>query len=190
MKRVSILLVSILLVSILFVGCSNQNKTIAPVAKTEQPTGVKNIMNFIGGIQPILGSSIKQDPSGIHASNFCATSAMEMTKGYNATLPKGQSVRRTALKYRNPANKPDAIDVKVMKEFVASRDFSKPKIIIVDEVERTYKALPIKQECLACHGENISPEVKKVIMKSYPKDLATGFKLGDFRGVVVSEIRR
>lgn len=183
MKRVSILLTLIL-----FVGCGNPNTTVTPVAKAEQTKGVKNIMTFIGGIKPALENSMHKDPSGVEASIFCATSAVEMTKGFNATLPKGETIRRTALKYRNPANKPDAIDVKVMQEFVASRDFDKPKIIMIERVERIYKALPAKQECLACHGENISPEVKKVIMKSYPKDLATGFKLEDFRGVVVSEI--
>lgn len=191
-------ILSLAVASLLFIGCTNEATTKpaptkpAPtkVAPIEQPKGVKNIMAFVGGIKPVIESSMKADQSGVQASNFCANSAMEMTKGFNATLPKGESVRRTALKYRNPANKPDAIDIKVMNEFVASKNFDKPKVIMVDGVERTYKALPIKQECLTCHGENISPEVKKVILKNYPKDLATGFKLGDFRGVVVSEIKR
>jgi len=188
--------ISILLASIILAGCTNQAITPKQVIKKpinenmEQPKGVKNIIAFIGVIKPALESSMKEDPTGIKASNFCANSAMEMTKGFNATLPKGESIRRTALKYRNPVNKPDAIDTKVMNEFVASKNFDKPKVVMVNGVERIYKALPAKQECLICHGENISPAVKKVILKSYPKDLATGFKLGDFRGVVVSEIKR
>jgi hypothetical protein len=43
---------------------------------------------------------------------------------------------------------------------------------------------------LACHGENIKPEVQALITKSYPKDLASGFKEGDFRGVVIAEIKK
>lgn len=188
--------ISILLASILLAGCSNKTITSKEVVEKpvdgnkEQPKGVKNIVAFIGGIKPVLESSMKEDPTGIKASNFCAHSAMEMTKGFNSTLPKGERIRRTALKYRNPANKPDAIDVKVMNEFVESKNFDKPKVVMVNGVERTYKALPAKQECLICHGENVSPAIKKVILKSYPKDLATGFKLGDFRGVVVSEIQK
>jgi hypothetical protein len=188
--------ISILLASILLVGCSNATMcSVNEVKKSvsgnvEQSKGVKNIMSFIGGIKPVLENSMKEDPTGIKASNFCANSAIEMTKGFNSTLPKGESIRRTALKYRNPANKPDKIDIKVMEEFVAYKNFDKPKVIMVHGVERKYKALPTKDECMICHGGNISPAVKKVILKSYPKDLATGFKLGDFRGVVVSEIKR
>lgn len=182
---------TILLASLLMVGCGTQNSTPAvKETKVAQPQGVQNIVGFIGGIKPALENSMKQDPSGVHGSIFCASSAMDMTKGYNGTLKKGETIRRTALKYRNPLNKPDAIDIKVMEEFVASKNYDKPKVVIVEGVERTYKALPAKQECLICHGENVSKDVKKVILKSYPKDLATGFKLGDFRGVVVSEIKR
>lgn len=40
--------------------------------------------------------------------------------------------------------------------------------------------------CLQCHGtpgEDIDPETLASIQKFYPNDKATGFKLGDLRGL-------
>jgi hypothetical protein len=55
---------------------------------------------------------------------------------------------------------------------------------------RVYKPLLIHKACLKCHGENVSDEIKSVVSKVYPKDMAMGFKEGDFRGVVVSHIKK
>ena len=37
--------------------------------------------------------------------------------------------------------------------------------------------------CLTCHGESLAPEIAARISEVYPDDQATGFKVGDFRGV-------
>jgi len=36
--------------------------------------------------------------------------------------------------------------------------------------------------CLACHGDNIAPEVTAAIRAHYPEDQATGFATGQLRG--------
>jgi hypothetical protein len=43
--------------------------------------------------------------------------------------------------------------------------------------------------CLVCHGESIAPAIAKTIGERYPADRATGFRLGDLRGIVVVESR-
>ena len=47
----------------------------------------------------------------------------------------------------------------------------------------------ISNTCLACHGETVSGEVLEEIRAIYPDDEATGFREGEFRGVVWVEIR-
>ncbi len=37
--------------------------------------------------------------------------------------------------------------------------------------------------------EVIDPKTKEAIAKKYPNDLAIGFKEGEFRGVVVAELK-
>jgi hypothetical protein len=47
---------------------------------------------------------------------------------------------------------------------------------------RLMKAIPTEGLCLSCHGDAISPDVKKALNSYYPQDMATGFSLGDIRG--------
>ena len=37
--------------------------------------------------------------------------------------------------------------------------------------------------CLSCHGNVLAPEVANHIEEAYPDDQATGFEIGDLRGV-------
>ncbi|MOA58455.1 hypothetical protein D3C78_1828600 [compost metagenome] len=44
------------------------------------------------------------------------------------------------------------------------------------------KAIPTGEPCLACHGQQIKPELAAVIDQRYPQDQARGFALGELRG--------
>jgi uncharacterized protein YegJ (DUF2314 family) len=44
--------------------------------------------------------------------------------------------------------------------------------------------LMIQPLCLACHGTALAPEVSAALAKKYPEDRATGYALGELRGVV------
>ena len=51
---------------------------------------------------------------------------------------------------------------------------------------RYVKALPVQPLCLGCHGsaDQISPAVKSVLAEHYPNDRATGYSVGQIRGVI------
>ncbi len=51
---------------------------------------------------------------------------------------------------------------------------------------RYYKPLKIQPVCLTCHGDKLTMDksVREEIKRIYPNDLATGYKVGDFRGVI------
>ena len=170
-----------------------QKTTVNYVKNTEiQAKGVKQVKGLIDGVKPALMATLKKDSTGVEGTVMCSTEAQEMGANYNKSLPKGSSIRRTAIKYRNPNNKPDATDLVVMNDMIADGNFSKPLVVDMGESFRVYKALPVHKPCLKCHGsvEKMPKEMKELINKTYPKDLAIDFKEHEFRGVIVSEIKK
>ena len=157
--------------------------------KNIKQKGMMHISSFMQTLKPTLKGLIQNDKSFKTAMGGCTSMGQSMTNDYNAVSPDTK-VRRTALKYRNPVNAPDATDTTVMERFLASNNFKDPLVVEMPTQYRVYKALEIKQPCLACHGTNISTDLKEMLLKSYPQDMATNFRLGEFRGVVVAEIAK
>ncbi|MFW5450705.1 MAG: DUF3365 domain-containing protein [Methylophagaceae bacterium] len=103
----------------------------------------------------------------------------------------GIDIARTSLKVRNPDNKADCWEQKVLRQFedrkqageaINTLSFSE-KINRDDGQElRMMKAIPTGEVCLKCHGSNIAEPVQATLDKLYPDDQATGFSLGDIRG--------
>jgi hypothetical protein len=169
---------------------------------TEAPTkpdpvvkeGVKYIKMLGKALKAEVKKRMKEDPTGAKAAEFCANNASKIAKEVAKNFPEGVIVRRTALKYRNPDNKPDEIDTKVMNKLLeakkAGKFKAKPFVVDAGNKVRVYKPLLIDDVCLKCHGnlDKIDPKVKETIAKKYPNDKATGFKLYDLRGVIVAEL--
>jgi len=153
-------------------------------------SGMMHIDAFMGSLQPTLKGLLDSDSTHVTAMGGCSSMALKMRDDYNIQITDAK-VRRTALKYRNPKNKPDTADRMVMDTFVSSNKFE-PLVVDAGDHYRVYKPLPVKQSCLLCHGarNDISPELVKMIDRTYPKDLATGFELGEFRGAVVAEVKK
>ncbi len=157
--------------------------------------GIKYIKMLGGALKKEVKAKMKEDPSGSLAMGFCSQKAEEITKDVNKKIPSYAHVRRTSLKVRNEANKPDSIDKVIMNEYQENiqKNTFKPndiKVVNIGNVYRVYKPLLTKKMCLKCHGENISNDIKAVIKNVYPNDKATGFKEGDLRGVIVAQIKR
>jgi hypothetical protein len=154
-----------------------------------QERGKEVSMGLLKSMKPMVVESLKKDKSGLEGVILCSQKAQEMTKSYNESLKDGWSVRRTAIKYRNPENRPDRVDLAVMEKIIKDGNFSKPLITDINSTHRVYIPLVTKKPCLACHGDNIEPKTKEEITKRYPKDLAVGFRDGEFRGVIVAEFK-
>gem|GEM_PF-536560 len=154
-----------------------------------QKRGEEVAMGLLKSMKPMVVESLKVDKSGVEGVILCSQKAQEMTKNYNESLKDGWSVRRTAIKYRNPENRPDRVDLAVMEKIIKDGNFSKPLITDVNSTHRVYIPLVTKKPCLACHGDKIDSKTKEEITKRYPEDLAVGFKEGQFRGVIVAEFK-
>lgn len=48
--------------------------------------------------------------------------------------------------------------------------------------------LVVQELCLACHGEAVAPDVATVLAAKYPEDRATGYRVGDLRGLAWAEV--
>ena len=184
-KVIAIALVS----STMIVSAQNSD---ADIAKE----GVKYIKMLGKTLKGELKKRLKDDPTGLQAAYMCSKSAQDITVRVNKEYPKGVRVYRTALKYRNAKNKPDATDIEVMKRFeeqIKSGSFKKKPIVVnLDGKSRVYVPLMTQKVCLKCHGDpqKIDKKVKEIISSKYPNDKAIGFKEGSLRGVIVAEMKK
>lgn len=142
-----------------------------------------------GALQTKLKEALAAD-GPIAAVQVCKTVAPEIAKEQSKAA--GMTIRRTALKVRNPDNAPDGLERKVLEDFAArlAAGADANTLEHVEEVTgdgktivRYFKAIPTAAApCLVCHGSAVSGELKETIDKLYPSDQATGFKEGDLRG--------
>jgi hypothetical protein len=102
-------------------------------------------------------------------------------------------VKRTSLKIRNPKNAPDDYEKDLLSRLADRHRKGKlPSEILEDRWEggkRVYryaKPLVVDSFCLTCHGKvgEIPPDVRRELEIRYPGDDATGYEMGDLRGIV------
>jgi hypothetical protein len=130
-----------------------------------------------------------QAGGAVNAVDFCSTSAIELTAG--VAQEQGLDVKRTSMKYRNPANAPDEDETEALKYYESALaetgKLPGPWVQKAGREEyRFYRPLTVAAPCLKCHGSEgeIAPAVKAILEERYPEDLATGYSVGDFRGVI------
>jgi len=106
-------------------------------------------------------------------------------------------VGRTALKLRNPENRPDAWEQRVLEDFerrLASGEAAGQieTFAIRTRGDRRFghwmKAIPTQGVCTVCHGRTIAPDLAAVIDEAYPEDQARGFAEGELRGAFTVEV--
>ena len=126
----------------------------------------------------------------VRAIDACNTLAPEL----NATVTDGETfeINRTALRVRNPDNAPDPWEQAALESFQkAIAAGGDPKVLetydVVTSKEgqrlfRYMRPITMHEQCLACHGPNVSHEVKSEVAKYYSDDKAIGFALGELRG--------
>ena len=130
--------------------------------------------------------------SGGPASAIDACKAIAPAVAADISEKRHTSIRRTALKVRNPDNAPDAFERKVLNRFLEQIDAgSDPATLEYAETTtegnqkrfRYMKAIPMAETpCQACHGATITAGAVARIRILYPDDQATGFAPGTLRG--------
>lgn len=124
----------------------------------------------------------------IKALEFCSLEAVSLTKDVNSKVPPSWTVKRISDRTRNSANAPDSLDLEALKHFDKSKEVS----FWIEEkgsdskllASRYYKPIRIEATCLHCHGTTLSTVIKEKLAMKYPEDKATGYQIGQLRGLV------
>ncbi len=139
-----------------------------------------------------LGAAL--DQGGVEsAARVCAGSAADIAAA--SSNRKGVVVRRTALRWRNPDNRPNSEEERWLTEAEAAIAAGRP-VAPTYRIERTAGAPKTLQYlspivfpgglCSQCHGtaDEIPAGVQAFLEERYPEDRATGFLPGELRGAI------
>ncbi|NHN35744.1 DUF3365 domain-containing protein [Pseudomaricurvus alcaniphilus] len=151
----------------------------------DQQTALALVQKFAGQLKPRLKAAISADGPA-HAVAVCATEAPQIAESLSAE--SGWVIRRVSSRNRNPAAVPDEWETAMLKQFedklAAGAD---PSSLSQGEVTpdgyRFAKAQVVEPLCLMCHGQTIAADVSAALASYYPNDMATGYELGQIRGI-------
>lgn len=125
------------------------------------------------------------------ALHFCSQNALTLTE--QLAKESKTSIKRVSINNRNPVNYPHKDEIALLNEWDNLVKNGQPlpaqKLVTVsDSTVMYYKPIIINNEaCLKCHG-NVEGELAKAIKSAYPEDKATGYKMGDLRGMIAIEM--
>ena len=123
------------------------------------------------------------------AIEFCSTKAIVLTDSMSIAF--NASIKRVSDKPRNPinmANDNETAFINELKQKISKGEKMTPKFTESDGKITGYFPIETNAMCLQCHGSkdlDINPNVLKKIAQLYPKDLATGYKENQIRGIFV-----
>ncbi len=193
-----------LIISIICIACNQTEKSVAEPAKTEtsteadkkEPPKEPNSLEAKGEkITQALGKSLIStlaaaiaDSGIIYAAQFCKMKALPITDSISTAY--GATVQRVSHRNRNPENAVNKTDMAVITNYKQLlTGGSKPKPMTVEDDGKVLYYAPIvlnNPMCLKCHGipgKDIDPDDLSALLRLYPNDQATTFKLGDLRGL-------
>lgn len=168
--------------------------TIAHFSMVKAYEAEQLIQTFTNQLQGELKAALTQGGPA-QAVSICRDQAPAITA--ELSQQGDWQIGRTSLKPRNVAdNAPDLWERRVLQQFedraragADPRDLTYAEVIdgADGRVYRFMKAIPTGSVCLACHGQEIGPEVTEALEASYPQDQARGYTVGDLRGAFTLE---
>ncbi len=182
------LVVLTLAAAFVLTACARE-ETPAQAPAPEDITAARDAANALGAQLKTRLLNAIETGGPIAAIDVCNLEAPEIAA--NVSDETGLRARRTALRWRNPANAPDDFERTAMESFLSQIETgADPATLELAEIVtgpqgrqlRYMKPIMTGGPCILCHGTDISDEVKTAILARYPDDQATGFAPGEFRG--------
>ena len=135
-----------------------------------------------------LQSELKQglgEGGPVGAISVCKDRAPQIAS--ELSRRSGAKVRRTSLRFRNPANAAEPWEARVLHEFdrKAADEADSPLEYFAAQDDGTVRymaGIRTGAVCLACHGASLAPDLNAKLDGDYPHDRARGYGLGDVRG--------
>jgi hypothetical protein len=177
-------------------ACADQPQVTEETERQVREEGVTATKALMGMLQANLMAAMKEGGPA-HAVEFCAGEALALTDSVAGQLGPGISLKRVSSRHRNPVNAPDAAETKALRYFEEARE--ETGTLPEDWVQQTpsgelryYRPVVMAEPCLACHGdpESLNPAVAEAIRERYPDDRATGYEVGDLRGLIRVSVSR
>lgn len=142
------------------------------------------IDDFQKSLKKELSTAVKSG-GYISAIDVCSSTAQELALEFSEKY--GVSIKRTALRWRNPVNAPEPIEAMAIEEFNRriqdGEDIKNISFISAHNNGLIYlKPIQMQSMCSACHGKDIPVEVRQKILSIYPEDAANDFEEGQIRG--------
>jgi hypothetical protein len=151
-------------------------------------TAPQIIAEAFGQLSAALAEAIAKDGPA-KAISVCSEQAPKITA--EVSQKHGVTLRRASVKPRNPKNAPTADQQAALKAFgeaLAKQQPPQPaKLTHADGSISFFAPIVLGNPlCLKCHGEpgqDIDAATLDAIRASYPEDKATGYQLGQLRGL-------
>lgn len=169
-------------------GNDNWTQSGKKVAESNKPKSVDEIgLEYALSTKKVLGKNLMgaiQKNGTLAALEFCNIKAISLTD--SMATNQNATIRRVSDKNRNPNNKANAEELKYITQFktdIAAKKEMKPVVLKKGKKIQFYYPIETNSMCLQCHGKEIKPDVRKQILKLYPKDLAVGYNENEVRGI-------
>jgi hypothetical protein len=143
------------------------------------PRGAELLVPFKVELKQALIAGMKKGP--VNAISVCKTEAREIADSLSI-----EDVRmgRTSHRLRNSENVAPGWVSPVLDGYLGDSSDRSPKVVKLPDDRMGYvEPIALQPMCLACHGASLMPDVAARIKETYPDDQATGFAVGDLRGV-------
>lgn len=174
---------------ILLFSCNKKSKDEITVISEESK---ETLQKYAVETKGVLGKNLMNaiNAQGTEkAIEFCSTKAIVLTDSmgtaFDATLKRVSDKPRNSL---NKATENETDFINELKEKISKGEKMTPKFTESDGKITGYFPIETNAMCLQCHGSkdlDIKPNVLKKIAQLYPKDLATGYKENQIRGIFV-----
>lgn len=170
-----------------------KNREIKKVTEADIVNKVHEIGNLITlSAKKTLGKNLQnalQNGGVENAIGFCSLKATPLVDSLSKSF--GAEIKRVSLKARNPSNVPNDLEKELLEAYAYQWKDSIPLQTNVQALEgsRYLFTKPILVDnalCLSCHGKYDNGLLKKsadFIKSKYPDDKATGYQIGDLRGI-------
>lgn len=139
---------------------------------------------FKAALMQALGRGLASGP--VAAIDTCRLEAPALARD-----AQGPDMRlgRTSDRLRNPANTAPAWVAPLLADYLAGAPRTPRSVPLADRATGYVEPIVVKPMCLACHGTAVAREVRAALAAHYPDDRATGYAVGDLRGVFWVETR-
>lgn len=144
----------------------------------DKARGAELLAPFKKDLKQALVAGMQQGP--LHAVTVCKDQAPAIAVSLSVD---GVEMGRFSHRLRNPENTaPDWVS-DIMNGYLQDGEPQATAVSVTKNRVGYVEPIMLQPLCATCHGKTLAPELAAHIQEMYPQDQATGFDVGDLRGV-------